>query len=79
MATKTKLAHLLAGMLMFGTALLAQAAESPLTLDVYNPGDKAIFQVSSTLVASAHDAVLIDTQFAKSDATALVDKIRASG
>ncbi|WP_425480918.1 MBL fold metallo-hydrolase [Pseudolysobacter antarcticus] len=66
-------------MLMFGTAMLAQAAETKLTLDVYNPGDRAIFQVSSTLVAGAHDAVLIDAQFAKADARALVDKIRASG
>jgi glyoxylase-like metal-dependent hydrolase (beta-lactamase superfamily II) len=50
-----------------------------LTLDVYNAGDKAIFPVTSVLVEGTHDAVLVDAQFARSDAQKLVDKIKASG
>jgi glyoxylase-like metal-dependent hydrolase (beta-lactamase superfamily II) len=56
-----------------------QAKEQPLVLDVYNAGDQAIFPVSSVLVEGAHDAVLIDAQFARADARKLVDKINASG
>ncbi len=62
-----------------GTFGTAQAKERPLTLDVYNAGDQAIFPVSSVLVEGTHDAVLIDAQFARSDARKLVDKIKTSG
>lgn len=55
------------------------AAASTLTLDVYNPGDKAIFPVTSVLVSGEKDAILIDAQFGKSQAEAVVEKIRASG
>lgn len=61
-----------------GLTGIVQAKEQPLTLDVYNPGDKAIFPVASVLVEGAHDAVLIDAQFARSDAQKLIDKIHAS-
>jgi glyoxylase-like metal-dependent hydrolase (beta-lactamase superfamily II) len=61
-----------------GLAGIAQAKEQPLTLDVYNAGDKAIFPVTSVLVEGAHDAVLIDAQFARGDAQKLVEKIQAS-
>lgn len=60
----------------FGTAA---AATAPLTLEVYNPGAHSMFPVSSEIVSGAHDAVLIDAQFQRNDAQALVDKIRASG
>jgi glyoxylase-like metal-dependent hydrolase (beta-lactamase superfamily II) len=55
------------------------AAASTLTLDVYNPGDKAIFPVSSVLVSGEKDAILVDAQFGKSQAEQVVEKIRASG
>ncbi|QSI29924.1 MBL fold metallo-hydrolase [Variovorax sp. RKNM96] len=58
--------------------LAAQAAE-PLKLDVYNPGAKSMFPVSSELVTGQTDAVLIDAQFQRNDAEALVQKIKASG
>ncbi|SCX41735.1 Glyoxylase, beta-lactamase superfamily II [Variovorax sp. EL159] len=60
------------------TPLAAQAAE-PLKLDVYNPGAKSMFPVSSELVTGQTDAVLIDAQFQRNDAEALVQKIKASG
>lgn len=58
--------------------LAAQAAD-PLKIDVYNPAEKAIFPVSSELITGQHDAVLIDAQFQRNDAEALVRKIKASG
>ena len=60
-------------------AAQAKDAAAPLKLDIYNPGDKGIFPVTSVLVEGAHDAVLIDAQFAKGDAQKLVEKIKASG
>ncbi|MHC8324280.1 MBL fold metallo-hydrolase [Pseudomonas sp. GB2N2] len=57
----------------------AHAAASTLTLDVYNPGDKAIFPVTSVLVSGEKDAILVDAQFGKSQAEHVVEKIRASG
>lgn len=55
------------------------APGAPLQLDVFNPGEEAIFPVASVLVTGRHDAVLIDAQFARGDAQKLVEKIRASG
>ena len=50
---------LAAGVLGLAFAAGAHAA-GPLTLEVYNPGDKAIFPVSSEIVAGKTEAVLID-------------------
>ena len=62
---------------MCGLNVVAQAA--PLSLEVYNPGDKAIFPVSSTILMGEREAILIDAQFQRNDAEALVAKIKASG
>jgi len=61
--------------------LAAQAATAarPLKLDVYNPGAKSMFPVSSEIVTGQTDAVLIDAQFQRNDAEALVQKIKATG
>ncbi|SEJ28831.1 Glyoxylase, beta-lactamase superfamily II [Variovorax sp. OK212] len=64
--------------------LLAQAAQAtpaaaPLQLDVYNPGARSMFPVSSEIVTGQTDAVLIDAQFQRNDAQALVEKIKATG
>ncbi|MCP3020174.1 MBL fold metallo-hydrolase [Cupriavidus basilensis] len=70
----------LATALCLGIVASAPAvAASALKLEVYNPGTKSIFPVSSELVTGAHDAVLIDAQFQRNDAEALVARIRASG
>lgn len=63
---------------LVGIAPLAQAAQ-PLKLDVYNPGTKSMFPVSSEIVTGETDAVLIDAQFQRNDAEALVQKIKATG
>ncbi|MGY2398246.1 MBL fold metallo-hydrolase [Pseudomonas sp. SDO5271_S396] len=60
-------------------AFAAHAAAADLTLDVYNPGEAAIFPVTSVLVSGARDAILVDAQFGKSQAEQVVQKIRASG
>ncbi|MET3391277.1 glyoxylase-like metal-dependent hydrolase (beta-lactamase superfamily II) [Variovorax sp. 1140] len=73
---------LLASALAIGASLVApltaQAAQ-PLRLDVYNPGAKSMFPVSSEIVTGQADAVLIDAQFQRNDAEALVQKIKATG
>lgn len=65
-----------------GTAPMASAPEpvlQPLKTEVYNPGAAGIFEVSSTLVTGAKEAVLVDAQFSTVDAQKLVDLIKASG
>ncbi|MFO2466496.1 MBL fold metallo-hydrolase [Pseudomonas sp. 15FMM2] len=57
----------------------AHASAADLTLDVYNPGETAIFPVSSVLVSGEKNAILVDAQFGKGQAEQLVQKIRASG
>ncbi|MFT1053904.1 Vmh family MBL fold metallo-hydrolase [Enterobacter hormaechei] len=52
---------------------------APLTVDTYNPQEKGIFAVSSTLVSGPKEAVLFDAQFSVKDGEALVEKIRQSG
>ena len=69
--------RILSAAALFGAATVACAA--PLQLEVYNPGDKAIFPVSSEIVYGDKEAILIDAQFQRNDAEALVAKIRASG
>ena len=56
-----------------------EMAEAPLTIQTYNPGEEAIFAVSSTLVQGKKDAVLIDAQFSAEDARKLAAQIKASG
>ena len=56
---------------------LANAA--PLKLEVFNPGEAAIFPVASVIVSGARDAVLIDAQFSRGEALKLVEQIRAGG
>ncbi|MBK0026103.1 MBL fold metallo-hydrolase [Stenotrophomonas sp. S48] len=57
----------------------ATAAKSQLHLQTFHPGPQAMFAVSSVLIEGRRDALLVDAQFAASDARALVEKIRASG
>jgi glyoxylase-like metal-dependent hydrolase (beta-lactamase superfamily II) len=55
------------------------ASAAPLTLEVFNPGEAAIFPVASVLVKGKKDAVLIDAQFSRGEAQKLVQQIKASG
>ncbi|CDG22178.1 Putative exported protein [Xenorhabdus poinarii G6] len=77
MARKTTLTIALAAALSLGAASLAQAAA--LKLDVYNPGENGVFPVSSEIISGDHEVVLIDAQFKKNDAQALVKMIQQTG
>lgn len=56
-----------------------QAAEpAPLMLKTYNPGAESLFPVSSTLVVGKTESVLIDAQFQRNDAEAVLAMIRKS-
>ncbi|VDZ83806.1 Vmh family MBL fold metallo-hydrolase [Kluyvera intermedia] len=52
---------------------------APLHLEVYNPQEKGIFPVSSTLVSGPKEAVLFDAQFSVKDGEKLVQMVKASG
>ncbi|MCM2972698.1 MBL fold metallo-hydrolase [Larsenimonas suaedae] len=56
-----------------------QGVTDTLTTQVFNPGEQAIFAVSSVLVEGKHNAILIDAQFSAEQAQKLADQIRASG
>jgi len=60
-------------------AAAATAEAHALQVQPYHPGDKALFSVASTLITGRHDAILVDAQFAATDAAHLVERIRASG
>ncbi|ELM3740031.1 MBL fold metallo-hydrolase [Yersinia ruckeri] len=78
MFTKTLLQMTLASVATFGAVSTAIAAE-PLKMEVYNPGEKSIFPVSSEIISGKSEVVLIDAQFQRNDAEALVKKIKGSG
>lgn len=54
-------------------------AANTLTLEVYNPGENSVFPVSSEIISGKHQVALIDAQFQRNDAEALVKKIQATG
>ncbi|EKN4692042.1 MBL fold metallo-hydrolase [Yersinia ruckeri] len=78
MFTKTLLQMTLASVATFGAVSTAIAAD-PLKMEVYNPGEKSIFPVSSEIISGKSEVVLIDAQFQRNDAEALVKKIKDSG
>ncbi|MDX7986744.1 MBL fold metallo-hydrolase [Xenorhabdus sp. 12] len=77
MARKTTSTIALAATLSLGMTALAQAAE--LKMDIYNPGEKGIFPVSSEIISGDREVVLIDAQFKKNDAQKLVKMIQQTG
>ncbi|EOK5762773.1 MBL-fold metallo-hydrolase Vmh [Vibrio vulnificus] len=60
-------------------ATLSQPALAALKLTTYNPQEKAIFPVSSTLISGQKEAILFDAQFSTTEGKALVELIRQSG
>ena len=73
--------HLIATLFAVGLSTLLPAAHAatPLQLQVYNPGEKAMFPVSSVIVSGEREAILVDAQFQHNDALALVKQIKDSG
>lgn len=72
MLQKTILGTILAGAMSLGMA-------SQLSLSVYNPGEDSIFPVSSSIISGQSEVALVDAQFQKNDAEALVKRIQATG
>ncbi len=58
---------------------LSAAVAAELETQVFNPGAKSLFPVSSTLVTGPTEAILIDAQFQRDDAQAVLKMIKASG
>lgn len=57
----------------------AATVQPALTTAVFNPGEAAIFAVSSVLVEGKDEAILIDAQFSAEQARKLADQIKATG
>lgn len=73
----TRFTRMFAGLGLFAAASAALA--QPLHLEVYNPGESAVFPVSSTLISGDKEAILVDAQFSNTEALELVKRIEASG
>lgn len=78
MFKKTLLQISFASMAIFAAASTAHAA-TPLKMEIYNPGEKSVFPVSSEIISGKTEVALIDAQFQRNDAEALVKKIQQSG
>lgn len=78
MLRSTFLRTALAAATLSVTGVAAHAAQ-PLKLEVHSAAATSMFPVASELITGATDAVLIDAQFQRNDAEALVQKIKASG
>ncbi|HEY0922722.1 MBL fold metallo-hydrolase [Rheinheimera pacifica] len=57
----------------------ANAASDTLQTTVFNPQDKSTFPVSSVLISGKTEAILVDAQFQRNDAEAVVELIKQSG
>lgn len=71
-----KLKNALVALGLIISSMAYAAKPSALKVKVFNPGKDAIFQVTSTIVYGKEDAMLVDGQFQKSKAEALVNEIK---
>lgn len=55
------------------------SSQPQLKIDTFNPGTASIFPVSSSLISGENEVILIDAQFQRNDAEALLKKIKATG
>ncbi|WP_227731729.1 MBL fold metallo-hydrolase [Yersinia proxima] len=78
MLNKTLLQMAFAGLTTFAAISTVHVAEQ-LKMEVYNPGEKSIFPVSSEIISGKTEVALIDAQFQRNDAETLVKKIKQSG
>jgi len=78
MSPQLKLGTTLSALTVLGIVPATSGAD-PLKLEVYNPDVKSIFPYSSEIVSGKTEVVLIDAQFQRNDAEALVQKVQATG
>lgn len=78
-----RLSSLLGGLTLAASIMPVTAAPQadgvPLAIEVFNPGEEAIFAVASVLVTGQSEAILVDAQFSAADARKLVEQVKASG
>lgn len=79
MLRRNFLSTVFSALAVLASATLPAHAAQPLTLSTYNPGEAGVFPVSSVIVSGETDAILIDAQFRRSDAEALLAQLRATG
>ncbi len=60
-------------------AAVPSLADQPLQVETFNPGEKSLFPVASTLVTGPTEAILIDAQFQRDDAQSVLRMIKDSG
>lgn len=72
-------AQLIRHFALLTTIASASSYAAPLTIQVYNPADQAIFPASSELISGEHEAILVDAQFDTQHGQALADLIKQSG
>lgn len=65
--------------IMATVAITSSALAGNLKIKIYNPGTKAIFPITSTIIYGDKDAVLIDAQFQKQYALELIKEIKTLG
>ena len=66
-------------LLVASVGLSSIASAQALNVKTYNPGEKAIFPVSSSLIYGSKDAILVDAQFQKQYAKQVIDMVKESG
>ncbi|MEM9632853.1 MAG: MBL fold metallo-hydrolase [Pseudomonadota bacterium] len=59
------------------SSALATAAD--LTVEVFNPGEDALFPVTSSLISGPNEAILVDAQFDKANAQKVLKMVQDSG
>lgn len=57
----------------------AMAFAADLTIEVFNPGEDALFPISSSLISGPTEAILVDAQFDKANAQKVLKMVQDSG
>ncbi len=68
-----------AGAIAAMVSVSSHAAGDSLQTTVFNPQDKSTFPVSSVLISGKTEAILVDAQFQRNDAEAVIELIKQSG
>ncbi len=77
--TRPMMKKLAGALLATSVGLSSVALAETLNIKTFNPGEKAIFPVSSSLIYGSKDAMLVDAQFQKQYAKKVIDMVKESG
>lgn len=76
MSTTNLMSSVVIAPMTLGVTPTFAADKGGLDISVYNPGENAVFAVSSEIVSGPSEVVLVDAQFAKADAEARLSRSR---